>query len=114
MNKMIDMKLPKPSKKDMEAKAVTSDYSGEQYPYGLRLRLGNDELEKIPGLKNLEIDEDVIIKAKACVISVSLDKSQGMKGKKERFSIELQIEQISIAKTNDGEDAFNEASSKKG
>jgi hypothetical protein len=48
------------------------------------------------------------------VVSVNLDKSQDAKGdSKERFRIEIQIEQIAIAKTNDGQDAFDEDAGKK-
>lgn len=111
MAKLTDMKLPKPKK---DQTAVPYDMSGEQYPYGLRLNLGNDEVEKLPGLKKLDIDEEVSINARARVVSVNLDKSQDTKGySKERFRIEIQIEQIAISKVNDGQDSFDEATNKK-
>ena len=114
MPKLVDMKLPKPKKDKLKTEAVPCGMSQEQYPYGLRLTLGNDEVEKIPGLKKFDIDEEVSINARARVVSVNLDKSQDRKGgSEERFRIEIQIEQISIAKTNDGQDAFDEDAGKK-
>ena len=114
MTKLTDMKLPKPKKNNLKTAAVPYDMNREQYPYGLRLSLGNDEVEKLPGLKKLDIDEEVSINARARVVSVNLDKSQDTKGdSKERFRIAIQIEQIAISKVNDGQDSFDEAVNKK-
>lgn len=115
MAKLVDMKRPKPKKYDRDSSVpveVVMDY--EQYPYGLRLSLGNEDVQKIPGLKDLDIKEPVSITARGSVISVNLDKSQDRKGdSKESLRIEIQIEQIAIAKINDGQGAFDEDAGKK-
>lgn len=114
MAKLTNMKLPKPSKKDMADQAVPSTISEEEYPYGLRLRFDDERIvAKLPILKKLDIGESVKIVAKATTTSIDLDKRQGKDGSKERLSVTIQIEDIAINKVNDGEEAFNEAAGKK-
>ena len=114
MAKLVDMKRPKPKTYYRNSSVPVGVMDYEQYPYGLRLSLGDEDVQKIPGLKDLDIKEPVSITARGSVVSVNLDKSQDRKGdSKESFRIEIQIEQIAIAKINDGQGAFDEDAGKK-
>lgn len=115
MSKLVSMKLPKPSKKDTDGSVPVAESSFEEYPYGLRLRFDDEKIvAKLPILKGLDIDETVKVTGLARVTSIDLDKRQGKDGSKERLSLTIQIEDIAIDRTNDGEDAFDEATGKKG
>jgi hypothetical protein len=108
MAKLTDMKLPKKSKKELEAKySITADQP--KYPYGLKLSFSNDEFEKIPTLAKLKKGEAVTITARATVTETrEVDRQSG-----KDQSCEIQIEQIAISKVNDGQDSFDEATNKK-
>lgn len=109
--KLVSMKLPKPTEKEKKAEKCCSVPSGDVYPWGLRLSFDDEKsVNKLPILKKLEIGEEVLITARACVTSLSSSESRDNDGKtQERFSASIQIEQISIERDNGEEDAFNEA-----
>lgn len=74
---------------------------GPEYPYGLRISLSQDELEKL-GLDpaDAEIDGYVMIRALGCITSVSSDKrGDGT----ECHRVEIQIEQMDIDGIEDDE-----------
>lgn len=73
---------------------MLADVQQEEYPYGLRISLGEDELAKL-GVTGLPaIDTDMRLSALVCVVSISQHENQG--GKPER-RVELQIEQMALA-----------------
>ena len=73
---------------------ATSSPSEEEYPYGLRIRLENDDLEKL-GIANLpDVGTSMKIHADATVQSVSSNQTKGDEGSKK--CVELQITGMQI------------------
>lgn len=87
---MIDMKL-KPQSQTMLGEA---EDDAPEYPYGLRICLDNEALEKLGITELPAIDADYTLKALVCVVRISQDESQG---DQQRRSVDLQIEQMELA-----------------
>lgn len=86
---MVDMK----SKAEREEMPGAVEADEPQYPYGLCLHLGMDELEKL-GMKQLpEVGATMMISAKAFVKSTSAYETQG-DGKS--MSVDLQITDMEL------------------
>ena len=92
---MMDMKLPKKSKKEMEAEGLptTAEENQERYPYGLRLRFENEEFDKLDSLSGLNVGDKVKIQAVGMVTECRESERQG---KEKDRSCEIQIENIGI------------------
>lgn len=91
------MRLKPPSKKDLAKLETAPDIGGEVYPWGLRLHLGEDELEKL-GLSALpDVGTALHVTAVAEVVSASESRSRNGRGRerKER-SVELQITKMDV------------------
>lgn len=87
---MVNMKS-KPEREEMPG-AIEADEP--QYPYGLCLHLGKDELDKL-GIKDLpEVGTPVMISAKAFVKSTSAYNTQDS-GKS--MSVELQVTDMEVS-----------------
>lgn len=86
---MVDMKS-KPHREEM-AGAIEADEP--QYPYGLCLHLGNDEIEKLQLTQAPDVGTEVMIMAKAFVKSTSAYETQqdGMSR-----SVDLQITELEL------------------
>lgn len=95
---MIDMKNTVKTKDS----SLVSPMEQDEYPYGLRIRLGNEELKKL-GLTELPaIDSEHKLVALVCVVGLSMNESAG-EGEPSR-SIELQIEQMALAPAKEEDD----------
>jgi len=89
MIKLIDMKHPKASKE----KAMTAEIERDRYPYGLRIRLENDDLEKL-GLEKLpESGARFTVMGDATVIGTNESADEG---REKRRSLELQIRKLGL------------------
>lgn len=89
---LVDMKLAKKSKKEMEGPCCAPDSSSERYPYGLTLRLDNESMEKL-GIDLPDVGEEYTITAKATAIEASANEtSDGGK----RVSCTLQITKLKV------------------
>lgn len=91
--KLTDMELPKRSKKEME-NTIGSVYEGDKYPYGLRIQLETEALNKL-GLKpsNFKIGQTVTITAKANVEMVS---EREAKRGNDSMEVSLQITDLAV------------------
>lgn len=90
MEKMVDMKR---SKADMKEANTPISLGKEEYPYGLRIRLEKDDLEKLGMTKKLPaVGDEVMVEAMCKVISVSENASENH----DSSSVEYQIMHISI------------------
>lgn len=87
---MIDMKR----KVEKEDSTVLAPEMRDEYPYGLRIRLGNDELAKLGMTELPAIDSEMKLTALVCVVEIS--QSDSASGEPYR-SVELQIEQMALA-----------------
>jgi hypothetical protein len=117
MGDLINMALPKPKKgeKDKGESCAACDPGKEpKYPWGLELRLGDDEIKKL-GLKIKDFDTDTVVRitAKAECTRVSEDDTRN-NGKSQ--TIAFQVTDMSIVR--EGEDDFKKgwdaAGAKKG
>lgn len=92
---LVDMKRTK-AERAADKKACNVPFSGEDYPYGLSIRLGRDELEKL-GITTLpQVGEELELNAVAYVKSASEEQRDG--GKKER-RIELELRKMELEST---------------
>lgn len=90
---LVDLKLSKKSTKDAPT-SVGGGPERDQYPYGLRITLDEEQLAKMGDLfDEMDADGEVTITAKGCVTSKRSDQMQG--GKKNR-GLSIQIKQIQI------------------
>ena len=90
--KMTSMKRSQGEKKEANA-AMAPSATTENYPYGLCIRLGNEELEKLGVATLPAVGESYMIMAMATVKSVS--SSEYQEGDKRR-ELELQITELAL------------------
>jgi len=84
---MIDMTMKKTNAGNNEISEPISDENQPKYPWGLRIHLHTEEIEKL-GLEMPNIGEEFILKAKVVVTELHESKSADNKDKK---SIDFQI-----------------------
>lgn len=99
---MIDMKNTKAS---AESTLMAPEMT-EEYPYGLRIRLGNEELAKLNMPELPAIDSEFKLTALVCVVSVT--QSDSANGEPYR-SVELQIEKMSLVSAKEEDNATAKA-----
>ena len=93
--KLVDMKIPKKSKKERE-KVMTVGYDeGDKYPYGLQLRFNKDQIDKLPGMKDCKTGDTVNVVGSGKVTEVSMSESSSGR---DRHNITIQIEKIDVGK----------------
>jgi hypothetical protein len=91
---MIDMRRPK--EREDEAKTMPEAAQIEPYPWGLRITLQTEELQKL-GLKpkNFKLDEYVTIQAKGKVCEISESESvSSFDGSHQ--TVAIQLEQVDL------------------
>lgn len=93
----MEMKSMKREIKKEDASPADTLYAkpGEQeeYPYGLRIRLSDEELKKLSIEKLPEMDKEMVVTAKVKVCAVS--SSEYQKGEVHR-NVELQITEMGL------------------
>ena len=97
--RLIDMKLPKKTMKEMKEECVSSKTSEEQdrWPYGLQLHFETEQVEKLPKLKDFKVGDRVVVIGEATVTEVKQSETQSTNEKKRtNYTVELQMEQVSV------------------
>lgn len=106
MPELTNMALPKPKKGDKATSQCVpccgKEADGPKYPYGLEIRLGDDELKKL-GLKIKDFDTDTIVLVQAKAETTSVRDEDTQHGGKSQ-SLTFQITDIAI--NREGEDGF--------
>lgn len=104
---LTDMKQPKPKKEDMEGPCAPGY---DRYPWGLRLRMGDKELEKLGiDLKTLSIKTPVAIQAVGTIVELSETQYE----KETHRTLEIQITKMALTKQNKGKfDKFSDQQKK--
>ncbi|HUV77063.1 MAG TPA: hypothetical protein VMW06_03290 [Desulfobacterales bacterium] len=107
--KLIDMKIPKKTKKQLKdemSPSIKSD-DREEYPWGLRLSFNKKEIEKLPALKTAVAGAKIKIAAVGKIIEVRITDAE--KGR-ERHNIEIQIQKVGFEdRSKTKEQIFEEA-----
>lgn len=88
-----DMKNMKLSAQAQKEETVPSVVEAPQYPYGLRLELGNEALDKLDMAELPEVGKKLAINARVEVVAVSKNE---MKGGEARRSVSLQITDLGL------------------
>jgi hypothetical protein len=103
------MKKQKPTKSDM-GDVPTLSISHERYPYGLQIRLGTDELEKLGiDVTDMKAGQMFEIKGMCCACEVRNNEVIDEKGKsKKDQSLELQIQKLALASQDSFKGGFEE------
>lgn len=111
---MADMKIVSMERTEAEKKAAEKRYteaapSGPDYPWGLSINLGKDELEKL-GITDLpEVGDEFHIYGVACVTRVSQSASEGGEDSK---GVELQLTHLGVMHDDDADENFSKAAAK--
>ena len=106
--KMVDLKRPKKTKKQMEKESVPLNGPDEDlYPWGLRLNFDKAEIDKIPALKGIPAGGQVKVTAIGKVVEVSItDRTNNNK----RHRVEIQLHKVGIEDQSKTKEAiFEEA-----
>jgi len=93
MPDLIDMKLPPKSKKELKE---FMEPPQEEWPYGLRLCLEKEQIDKIPIVADMKMGDRVSVQAEGSITSMSMSER---KGKEDYHTVEIQIEKIAIEPT---------------
>jgi aspartyl-tRNA synthetase len=99
--KLIDMKLPKKTKKELEAIPSVKMDERDRWPYGLQLRFEKEQISKMPELERLKVGNVVNISGIGKVVGVRMSERQ--KGENDH-TIEVQIEKIGVSSVKKPED----------
>jgi len=101
--KIVDMKRTAAEQKAAQERYSIPSDAGPDYPYGLCLNLGKDELAKL-GIDTLpEVGDEFHVYAVACVTRVSQSASQEGEDSK---GVELQITQMGVLHEDEEDDGL--------
>lgn len=95
---MIDMKLS-----SGQAETLLSEPEPAEYPYGLRISLGHEELQKLGINEMPALDSEHRLVALVCVVGTSVTEDQS--SEKPMRSLQLQIEQMSLSPAKEEDEA---------
>lgn len=100
--KLVDMKRTEADKKAERAMYEDSPYiSGEDYAYGLTIRLDNAQLDKLK-LGDMDVGPDN--KVRVVALGVITEESSNTYNGKTRRSMSIQLQQIAIEPEGEAED----------
>lgn len=94
----IDMKLTEQEKISLSTPSASPDVP--KYPYGLKIRLRPEEMEKLNFQKDPEVNQEFSLVAKVKVVEVSSDPENP-----EKKSMELQIVEMDLSEKDVGSHA---------
>ncbi len=104
--KMIDLRLPKLNKKEIEKLDMPAPAIGERYPYSMKLVFESDQVEKMPDMEKYKVGEKVKIQGMGEVTSIRMNED---KDKKRRYTVEVQLHEVGCDTKDNYDDSFKEA-----
>ncbi len=109
------LKRTKQEKKKHDPPKMASREESETYPWETRMDLGEEIVEKVPGLEKVAVGDEIMIEALAKVIRKSTQQHQhsGEAEPKKTTTIEIQITEMGMAPKGTYEDAFKERAKQK-
>lgn len=102
---MVDLELPKKTKKELKADMMPSTMGSEgpKYPYGLQIRFEAEQIAKLPRLEKVKIGEDVTIEAKGEVTEIRMNEQK--EGKK-MYTVQVQLKKVGIQEPSGKKDTL--------
>lgn len=94
---MADMKMSVEERKDF---STPKSMQAPSYPYGLRISLGPEELEKLGVTEAPELDKEMEFSVRAMVVEVE---KEDVEGEEKKFKVELQIKEMELEKEESSE-----------
>lgn len=102
--KLVDIKRTKADRKAEQERYSTADeLGGDDYPWGLNLRLDDATIKKI-GLGDVDADQAVRVYAEAFVSEDTVNKRNG----KSVRNVTLQITKLAVAQSESDDDAADD------
>lgn len=90
--KMVDLKLPKKTKKEMtEMTVIHEEAERDRWPYGMQLHFESEQVNKLPYLKKLKVGQKVIVEGIGEVTSIRMNEK---KDGKEDYSVDIQLQEV--------------------
>ena len=89
--KLVDIKLPKKAKEEMEKMTAPVAMERDRWPYGLRLTFESEQVDKIPYLEKVKIGQKLNVEGIGEVTSIRMNEEK--EGKK-RYSVEVQLHEV--------------------
>jgi len=97
---MAEMTHMARSKKERTESMKPRDINGDKYPYGLRVRLGHEEMSKL-GMDSMpKVGDKVHLQSHAHVVSASESSHEG--DEEPNRSVELELRHMAIGKRKEG------------
>lgn len=103
---MMDMMMPKRNTK--EGKMPVMPEKQEQYPYGLKLHLENDQIKKLPGLVDVNVGDMVDLHAVGKVTTLTSEDAVKDGKKFIHRTMCIQIQKLAIGDESQREKEFAE------
>lgn len=100
---MADMKRTPAERAEERAEELDEQENGPEYPWGLTIRLEQEELDKLDNLTDKKAGDVCIINAKAIITRVSSEDELDGEGKEN--SINLQITDMEVTPENTTDNA---------
>ena len=98
---MAEMKHMARSKQERKEAVKPRDIEGDKYPYGLRVRLGHEEMSKL-GMDSMpKVGDKVHLQSHAHVVSASEHHHEG--DEQPNRSVELELRHMAVGKSKEGE-----------
>jgi len=89
--KMVDVKIPKRLKKEMETMKSPVEMERDRWPYGLKLTFEHEQVDKLPHLEKMKVGQKVNVEGIGEVTSIRMNEEK--EGKK-RYSVEVQLHEV--------------------
>ncbi len=107
MSEMVDMKMDKKEKEKMVPQPISTQGKdkGPEYPYGLKIELDNESLDKMDiDLSEFDVGDNVMIMAKAKISSKSIDKNEGDDKERKRMAFQITHLCLEAGEEDEGEE----------
>lgn len=98
---MAEMKHMARSKQERKESMKPRNIDGDKYPYGLRVRLGHEEMAKL-GMESMpKVGDKVHLESHAHVVSASENHHEG--DEEPNRSVELELRHMAVGNAKEGE-----------
>lgn len=98
---MIDLKIPKKTKKEREKEMIGYYSNEDKYPWGTRLDFNKEEIDKIKALKTAKAGDKVSISAIGKITRVEVTDAENGRS---RHQVQIQVQKIEISNNDPGDE----------